>query len=123
MDENLLRGMGVAPTNPLAASVRGFRLRIGKRAALVPDNSGRVFGLVASLSHIELEKLYCEPGECTYRPEAVLTHLSNGEFLAALCFNLVEPPIIGERDPECASRLRSLAEQLHFPAEYVASIA
>jgi hypothetical protein len=123
MDENLLRARGVAPANPLAASVSGVRLRIGKRAAaLVPDHTGRVFGLVASLTHSELEKLYPEPGEWIYRPEAVLTHLSNGEFLAALCFNLVEPPLIDERDPECASKLRSLAERLHFPAEYVASI-
>ena len=122
MDENLLRAMGVAPTNPLAASVSGFRLRIGKRAALVPDHAGRVFGLVASLTHSELEKLYPEPGEWIYRPEAVLTHLSNGEFLAALCFNLVEPPSIDECDAECATRLRSLAEQLRFPAEYIASI-
>jgi len=69
-----------------------------------------------------LERLYSDAGVQTYRPEAVLAHLSNGEFLAALCFNLAEPSSIGEHDPDYASKLRSLAERLHFPAKYVASI-
>jgi hypothetical protein len=57
-----------------------------------------------------------------YRPEAVLVQLSNGEILAALCFNLPDPPSAEERNADYASQLRSLAEQLNFPPEYVASI-
>ena len=90
MDEDLLRAKGVTATHLRPASVPGFQLRIGKRATLVPAQSGRVFGLIASLSHVELERLYSEPSVQAYRPEAVLAHLSNGETLAALCFNLVE---------------------------------
>ena len=122
MDEGLLRSKGVTPTNLRSASVSGFQLRIGNRATLVPAPSGRVFGLVASLSHIDLERLYSEPSVSAYRPEAVLVHLSSGEVLAALCFNLPEPPSPAERNSDYASKLRSLAEQLNFPAEYVASI-
>ena len=122
MDEDLLRAKGVTATHLRPASVPGFQLRIGKRATLVPAQSGRVFGLIASLSHVELERLYSEPSVQAYRPEAVLAHLSNGETLAALCFNLVEPPSFDERNPDYASKLRALAERLHFPADYVASI-
>lgn len=122
MDKGLLQSKGVMPTNLRLASVLGFQLRIGNRATLVPARSGRVFGLVASLSHTEVERLYSEPSVSAYRPEAVLVHLSNGEVLAALCFNLPKPPSADERNSDYATELRSLAERLNFPAEYVASI-
>ncbi|HEX5942873.1 MAG TPA: gamma-glutamylcyclotransferase family protein [Anaerolineales bacterium] len=122
MDEELLRAKGVMPTNIRHASVPGFQLRIGDRAALVPDPSGRVYGRIASLSHAELEQLYSEPGLQAYKPEAVMAQLEHGETLAALCFNLVEPPSPEERNPDYASRLRALAERLDLPTEYVVSI-
>ena len=122
MDEDLLRAKGVMPIDISPAFVLGFQLRIGNRATLVPTQSGRVFGRIASLSHEELEQLYSEPGLQAYRPEAVLAQLLNGETRPALCFNLVDPPSPQERNPEYASELRSLAQRLDFPADYVASI-
>jgi DNA-binding IclR family transcriptional regulator len=122
MDEDLLRSRGATPANLRLASVSGFQLRIGDRATLVPSPAGRVYGLIASLSHAELERLYSEPGVSAYRPEAVLAELPNGDVVAALCFNLPEPPSAGERNVQYASKLRSLAERLDFPADYVASI-
>ena len=122
MDEELLRSKGVTSTNLRSASVLGFQLRIGNRAMLVPSQSGRVFGLLASLSHADLEMLYSEPSVSAYRPEAILVYLSSGEVLAALCFNLPEPPSAEERNVDYASKLRSLAEHLNFPTEYIASI-
>ena len=122
MDEALLRTKGVTSPNLRVAFVIGFQLRIGKRATLVPLPSGRVFGVVASLSHSELERLYSEPSVETYKPEAVLAQLLNGEILAALCFNLVVLPAASEYDPEYATKLRALAAQLQLPPDYVASI-
>jgi hypothetical protein len=81
-----------------------------------------VHGVVASLSHDELEKLYSEPSVRAYRPEAVLAHLANGEVIAALCFNLSQPPSPAERNPEYAAKLRVIAERIGLPVEYVASI-
>ena len=122
MDETLLQAKGITLPNLRVASVPGFQLRIGARATLVPAASGRVFGLVASLSHNELERLYSEPSVQAYRPEAVLAYLTNGETLAALCFNLVEPPSSAEHNVDYASKLRALAERLKFPSDYVSSI-
>ena len=122
MDEDVLRAKGVMAMDVRHAFVSGFQLRIGNRATLVPTQSARVFGRVALLSHTELEQLYSEPGLQAYRPEAVLAQLANGETVAALCFNLVEPPSLQERNPEYAARLRALAQRLDFPSEYVASI-
>ena len=122
MDEDLLRTKGVKPINFRQASIPGFELRIGNRATLVPAQSSRVFGLIASLTHADLDLLYSDPSLQAYRPEAVLAHLANGETMPALCFNLVEPPSTAERNPEYASKLRALAERLGFPTEYLASI-
>jgi Gamma-glutamyl cyclotransferase, AIG2-like len=122
MDEDLLRAKGVMVTAMRPASVQGFELRIGNRATLVPEKSSRVFGMVASLSHTQLELLYSEPSVQAYRPEALLTQLTNGERIAALCFNLIDPSAPCERNPEYAAKLRPLAERLNLPPDYVASI-
>jgi hypothetical protein len=122
MDEALLQAKGIPSPNLRIASVSGFQLRIGNRATLVPALEERVFGLVASLSHRELEQLYSEPSVQVYKPEAVLATLLNGESLAVLCFNLVELPTADEHNPEYAAKLRALAKQLKFPPDYVSSI-
>lgn len=122
MDEDLLRSKGVTVTQFRPASVLGFQLRIGVRASLVPSQSGHVYGLIASISHAEIERLYSEPSVQDYRPEAILAHLDTGETLAVLCFNLVDPPSAADRNPEYASKLRALAERLGFPADYVQSM-
>lgn len=122
MDEILLQSKGITSPNLRVASVPGFQLRIGTRATLAPAPSGRVFGLVASLSHNELERLYSEPSVQAYKPEAVLAYLTNGETMAALCYNLAEVPSAGEHNPGYASKLRALAQRLNFPLDYVSSI-
>ena len=122
MDEALLRAKGITSPNLRIASVPGYQLRIGNRATLVPIPSESVFGVVASLSHNELEQLYSESSVQAYKPEAVLAHLLNGESLAVLCFNLVELPTASEHNPEYAAKLRALAIRLQLPHDYVSSI-
>jgi hypothetical protein len=122
MDEALLRTKGITSPNLRVAFVPGFQLRIGNRATLVPIPAERVFGVVASLAHTELERLYSEPSVQAYKPEAVLAYLLNGESLAVLCFNLMESPSADEHNPEYAAKLRALAARLQFPLDYISSI-
>ena len=122
MDEQLLEGKGVRPIDVRLAAVPGFTLRIGARAALVPTGAGQVHGLLMKLSHAEIEKLYSEPSVRAYRPEPVLAVLPDGATVAAICYNLPEPPSADERNAEYASKLRSLAQRLGLPSDYVASI-
>jgi hypothetical protein len=122
MDEALLRTKGITSPNLRVGSVPGFQLRIGNRATLVPIPGERVFGVIASLSHAELERLYSEPSVQDYKPEAVLAHLLNGEILAVLCFNLAESPSANEHNPDYAAKLRALAAKLQLPPDYVSSI-
>lgn len=122
MDEELLRAKGLEPQGTELAAVDGFGLRIGQRAALVPAPGGRVHGLVFSLTLSELNRLYSEPSVQAYRPQAVLAQLASGGMIAALCYNLSQPPPPSERNPEYAAKLRALAQKVGLPAEYVASL-
>jgi hypothetical protein len=122
MDEELLRGKGLAPQDAEVGSVPGMSLRIGQRAALVPDPSSRVYGVLMSVTVNELERLYSEPGVQAYRPQPVLVHPASGGVVGALCYNLPEPPAPGERNPEYATKLRAVARRAGLPEDYVASI-
>ena len=122
MDEELLREKGCPEANLRPAYLPEYELLIGNRATLVPARSGTVYGLIGSLSHSELDILYSDPSVQDYRAEPVLAFLKEDEPLAALCFNLVEPPSMDEHNPDYTKKLRALAESLNFPAEYVASI-
>jgi protein-S-isoprenylcysteine O-methyltransferase Ste14 len=122
MDPDLLRSKGLVPESVELASVPGFALRIGQRAALVPDRTGRAHGIVMSLTLAELERLYSEPSVQAYQPQAVLAHLASGGIVAALCYNLPAPPAPNDRNPEYASKLRAVAQKVGLPAEYVASL-
>src|SRR5215470_18782007 len=93
MDQELLRAKGLTPRSVDIASVDGFALRIGQRAALVPVPEGRVHGVVVSLTLAELDRLYSEPSVRAYHPQAVLAHLATGGVIAALCYNLTQPPL------------------------------
>jgi hypothetical protein len=122
MDQDLLRAKGLAPESPELASVPGFALRIGQRAALVAQASGRVHGVVMSLTLAELERLYSEPSVQAYQPQAVLAQLAHGGVTAALCYNLPDPPPPAERNPEYATKLRAVGQKVGLPAEYVSSL-
>ena len=122
MDEQVLRQAGAEPSNFRRAHVVDFALRIGERATLVPSPGGRAYGMLISLTHADLDRLYGAPGLEAYRPEAVVAHPSGGDPVPALCYNLVRPPAPHERNPEYATRLRGVLEDLGFPAGYIASV-
>lgn len=122
MDAHVLRQAGTKPSNFRRAYVADFALRIGRRATLVPSPGSRAYGMLISLTHAELDSLYGAPGLEPYRPEAVVAHPFEGDPVPALCYNLVEPPEPHERNPEYAMRLRTVLDDLGFPAEYVESV-
>ena len=124
MDQELLHSKGIQPGAGRGSLGRWSRARrIGQRAALARSERGRVYGLVMTLALTQLEKLYAEPGVEAYRPEAVLGHISpGGGTIAAMCYNLPQPPAASERNPEYADKLRAVARKVGLPAEYLASI-
>lgn len=122
MDQQVLKDKGIRPMEVRIAAVRGFRLQIGSRAALIPAPTGEVHGVLMKLSHADLEKLYSEPSVQAYRPEPVLAIASSGTAVAALCYNLPEAPAADEHNTEYAAKLRTLAQRIGLPQDYVTSI-
>jgi Gamma-glutamyl cyclotransferase, AIG2-like len=122
MDADLLRSKDLKPRDPELATVAGFALRVGQRAALVPDPSSQVHGVVMSLTLSELERLYAEPSVREYKPQAVLARLAGGGVTAALCYNLANPPGPNERNLDYVIKLRAVGEKVGLPAGYLSSL-
>lgn len=122
MDEALLRERGMNPVNRRLASAENFCLLIGARATLAPRANNAAHGVVFSLTHSEVDKLYSEDSVSVYRPEAISLRLGDGSVIPALCFNLPSPPAAEEHNRQYASKLRALAERIGLPPDYVASI-
>jgi hypothetical protein len=122
MDVEMLKQNGVEAANIRPAFVPNFALRIGQRATLIPSMGARAYGMIMSLSHGDLARLYGAPGLEHYRPESVLAQTLDGTATAALCYNLLESPGPDERNPEYAARLQGVLQKLDFPPEYVASV-
>ena len=122
MDDSLLRQKGVTPRDGRTASVQDFSLVIGARATLVPLSNCTVYGVVCRLTHAEIDALYSDASVDVYRPEAVLAHVEGESVVPALCFNLPLPPSADERNADYAARLRTLAERIGLPSDYVSSI-
>lgn len=47
----------------------------------------------------------------------------DGGSLPAPCYNLTDPPLPQERNPEYAARLQALLRRLKFPSEYCDSVS
>ncbi|PYM71070.1 MAG: hypothetical protein DME03_20165 [Candidatus Rokuibacteriota bacterium] len=123
MDLDVLREAGVTPLTPRRAYVDDFALRIGRRATLLPAAGARAYGMLYTVTHAELERLYTAPGLEQYRPEAVLAQPLEGAPIPALCYNLREAPQSHERNPDYEARLQRALGKLGFPLEYVASVS
>jgi hypothetical protein len=123
MDYDVLRAAGVQPSPLRVARLPDYALKIGDRATLLPMPGHTAYGVLTTLRHPELARLYAGPGLDGYRPEAVLVHPAAGPPGPALCFNLVVDPQPHERNPEYAEKLRALAVRLDLPRDYVATIA
>jgi hypothetical protein len=119
MDVDLLRSKGADPHNVRAASLPGFALRIGRRATLVPDPTARAHGMLMEMSREDVDLLYSEASVSAYRPEPVVVQLADGSRVAAVCFNLPVAPAPDEANPDYAAKLRTLAQRLGLPADYV----
>jgi Gamma-glutamyl cyclotransferase, AIG2-like len=122
MDQQVLEGKGIRPTETQVSAVPGFKLRIGARAALVPAEDEKVHGVLMKLSHADLAALYSEPSVQAYRPEPVLAIAADGSRVAALCYNLPEPQAQMSTMLSTPPRLRALAQRIGLPPEYVTSI-
>ncbi len=124
MNLDVLRDTGLVPQEWEVAQLGGFDLRIAPRANLVASNVGWVFGIVATATHPELERLYAHARDVLreiYVPHPVLVTARSGRWRPALCY--IAPamePRPAERD--YVERILRPARELGFPWWYVRQI-
>lgn len=114
MDEEILKSKGVEPRNPRAAKLDGYKLRVGKMATLLREKNEEAFGMVYSLTHDEINKLYKESGLTDYVPEAINV-LTENSFFSALCCNLLNPPLAEDSNDEYFKKLKICMEKYKLP--------
>lgn len=119
MDPELLKEKGVEPRNARKAVARGYRMCVGNMATLLREPNAEAYGLVYSITHDELDKLYWGAGLNAYVAESLLVETDGNEKVAALCCNLLVPPKEEERNPEYLGKLVQCMNKLGLPAPSV----
>jgi hypothetical protein len=124
MNRAVLAEVGLAPAVWEAASLPGFEITISPRANLVRAPEQVAYGVLASATHAELDRLYAHARDVlgeVYRPEAVLVHTRSGAWQAALCY-LAHGMAPGAAERDYVERILAPARELGFPAWYRARI-
>jgi len=123
MDPAVLMAAGVSPTDCTAGYIDRLALTIGPIANLEDHPEGRAYGLLARVSHDDLDVLYGgDPSAlqgARYFPEAVLVHTEEGRRVPAVTYICPNLPG-GPADAAYIAKLVSAAEGLNLPANYVA---
>ncbi len=121
MNFDVLKEVGIVPERWEVARVSGFDIVIQPRANMIRSNRHSVYGIVATPTHSELDRLYAHAkgvlGE-TYLPEAVFAETTNGSWRPALCY------IAPSMEPKPAAsdyvdRILKAARDFSFPEWYV----
>jgi hypothetical protein len=87
MDRAILGARGYLPTDIEVARLSGFDIRFTPLATLLPAGSRTsVYGLLATATHAELERLYGEGWVSSYRPEPVIVRTRAGKRVPALVY-------------------------------------
>ena len=121
MNRDVLAEVNLSPKTWEMASLPGFDIRICPRANLVRSAAHVVFGVLASATHRELDRLYAHARDILgerYLPEAVLVHTRSGIWQSALCY-LAEHMIERRPESEYIERILRPARELGFPTWYV----
>lgn len=119
MDPEILKSKNVEPRIPRVGHVKDYKLRLGDMATLLRDAGSKAYGMVYSLTHEELDRLYVKSGLDMYAGEALLVHLESDESIPALCCNLLTAPQESELNSEYKTKLLLCMARLNVPTSCV----
>ncbi|MEM9152784.1 MAG: hypothetical protein AAGB19_20325 [Cyanobacteria bacterium P01_F01_bin.3] len=119
MSPDILTSKAVEPRDPRIGFAAGYRLRLGNMATLLRAEDAQAYGIVYSLTHEEIDRLYTQQGLDMYVSEAVLVTLDSGERAATLCKNLLIPPEDNESNPDYEKKLVQCMRHLNVPTTHV----
>ncbi len=117
----VLREVDLVPERTAVARLPGYDISIRPLANLTPSDEHCVYGIVASTTHDELDRLYRHAQEVLgglYLPHPVTAYLPSGQSEAALCYialsMLPAPP-----EPDYVQRIIEPAREHGFPSWYL----
>jgi hypothetical protein len=121
MNRAVLQGVGLVPDQMEVVRLPGFDIQIRPLANLVRSEQNTVYGVMASFTHAELDRLYSHARDvlgAVYVPEAVVTHDRANRLTPALCYiaSVMEArPARGDY----VDRITGPAREYGFPDWYV----
>jgi len=125
MNPAVLMAAGVSATDCMAGYIDSLTLTIRPIANLEDNPEGRAYGLLARVSHDDLDALYGGNPPALqgirYLPEAVLVHTEEGRSVPAVTYICPKLPG-GPADAAYIAKLVAAAEDLNLPADYIAHI-
>jgi hypothetical protein len=123
MNSDVLAKAAVCPTQRQMARLNGWELKIAPRATVVPAQGGCVYGVLAQLTHSDIDKLYTKDwfGFGTYLPEAVIVTDVAGLQRAAMCY-IAWQTEGGAPTEEYTGKMVSVAREFSFPEDYIRHI-
>lgn len=121
INPDVLAESGLTLRSPSVGRVDDVELIIAPRANLIPAPGAAAWGIVAPMTHDELDRLYAHARDVlggVYLPEAVLVTNRDGSSLPALtylCHDLSGQPA----EAAYVERIARPAESYAFPAAYI----
>lgn len=122
---NVLKEVDLVPEHHEVARLAGFDIGIAPRANLIRSDQHTVYGIVATATHRELERLYIEHSQGklgeTYLPEAVLVQTLDGKLkpvMTYICPDMVPRPA----ENAYVDRIVNPAKSYGFPEWYIARL-
>jgi hypothetical protein len=125
INRDVLAEVDIAPADWAVATLAGFDLVIAPRANLVRRSTSVVWGVLATATHAELDRLYRDHAQGvlgeTYLPEAIVATDETGRLRPAMTY--IAPAMIDRpADRAYVERIAGPAERLGFPDWYIRKI-
>jgi len=120
INRDVLREFDLEPERFEVARLPGYDISIRPLANLVSSDEHTVYGVLATATHRDLERLYDHARDVlggVYLPNPVLAHTLLGQAEPALCY--IAPSLRpAPPDPAYVRRILEPARQYGFPAWY-----
>lgn len=122
----MLEKAGIAKRAFAPAMIAGFELVVAPHANLVESGDGVVYGILANLTHKELDQLYethrRKLTDAAYLPEAVLVQTRGGKIVAATVY-IAAAEAAESPDKTYINLIKKAASDYGFPRWYQDRIA
>jgi hypothetical protein len=119
INPGVLRQYDVALQAIEVAKLGGYDIAIQPLATLIPSAQHCVYGIVASLTHIELRKLYSQDWVSGYDPYPVLVESERNKFMLALCYIAAKAAEPSAPSADYLMKIIVPAQEYGFPQWYV----